>query len=872
MMENRILQKIARSVDNTTFTLDLHGEGLEELPDSIANLTSLRSLDLWNNSLTDISALRNLKRLQSLDLGSNNLTDISALRNLTQLQKLDLSSNKLTDISILKELPGLQVVCLNHNQLSHIPDWLAEAPQLLKLYLFGNPLENVPPELLGEDEASSVFLPYMRSFLQQLAVGRDILCEAKLLIVGEGEAGKTSLCRKILDPQAQLPKPHEGTSGIKVSDWTFKEMLSVKSEMENFLQEHDLTIHIWDFAGQEITYATHQFFLTKRSVYALVIDSRRDNPNFDYWLNIIELLSDKSPLVIVKNEKADNKCIIDEKGARARFSNIRHVFETNLMTNRGLSNTVRGIQNLFRTLPHVGEVLPKTWKVVRERLRELELDYIPVYKYRDICWDVGFKDHDNQNQLSEYLHDIGVHLHFQKDPGLAEWIILRPEWATKAVYRVLRDQQVNNALGRFTQEDLDRIWHERIYEPVRSALLQLMCKFQLCYRLPVEDAYIIPQLLPPSQPEIEWSSINDDSTEIQIRYTYEFMPKGIITDFIVAMAVFVERQNWVWRQGVVLASDGARALVVEEPKQSQVSVRVSGRNSHLLLGTIRNEMIKIHKRFKGIKVKRWIPCPCETCHKEPYLFDISRVHEAMRKNAEGLQCQNSFKMIAPNKLLDRVGEGWSDDERPRSLLTHDEASHTKYRQQPSPAPLVVYLSYKWGGKSENLTNVLEEQLNARGLEVIRDKTQIRYRDDIEEFMDMLSSGHCVVVILSDGYLKSLKCMRELVGIFRNEDFCRRVFPVIMADADIHSPHDRYKYIKFWKEEKDKLNTAVCGEDLSLIPEIAKDIQLHDDILRAIDRLSKSLSRMHTLTPDQHQINNFRTIALQIKDRHKKVRR
>ena len=112
-------------------------------------------------------------------------------------------------------------------------------------------------------------------------------------------------------------------------------------EDETSAREEELTVHMWDFAGQEITYATHQFFLTRRSVYALVVDSRRDNPNFDYWLNVVEMLSDKSPLVIVKNEKGDNQCLIDEGGARAKFGNIRDVVSVNLLSNRGLEGAVR---------------------------------------------------------------------------------------------------------------------------------------------------------------------------------------------------------------------------------------------------------------------------------------------------------------------------------------------------------------------------------------------------------------------------------------------------------------------------------------------------------------------------------------------------
>ncbi|NJO90657.1 MAG: hypothetical protein HC831_18130 [Chloroflexia bacterium] len=39
-----------------------------------------------------------------------------------------------------------------------------------------------------------------------------------------------------------------------------------------------------DFAGQDIYHATHRFFLSQRSLYALVSDERKENTDFKYWL------------------------------------------------------------------------------------------------------------------------------------------------------------------------------------------------------------------------------------------------------------------------------------------------------------------------------------------------------------------------------------------------------------------------------------------------------------------------------------------------------------------------------------------------------------------------------------------------------------
>ena len=91
-------------------------------------------------------------------------------------------------------------------------------------------------------------------FRQLREEGEDYIYEAKLLIVGEGGAGKTTLARKIQDPQYQLQKNQKSTEGIDVIKWSFP--------LPD--REREFKVNIWDFGGQEIYYAIYQFFLTKR--------------------------------------------------------------------------------------------------------------------------------------------------------------------------------------------------------------------------------------------------------------------------------------------------------------------------------------------------------------------------------------------------------------------------------------------------------------------------------------------------------------------------------------------------------------------------------------------------------------------------------
>ena len=263
--------------------------------------------------------------------------------------------------------------------------------------------------------------------------------------MGEGGAGKTSLAKKIEDETYELDADETSTEGIDVIRWEF-----------NFQNDRSFRVNIWDFGGQEIYHATHQFFLTKRSLYALVVDTREDNTDLYYWLNIVRLLTNNSPVFVVKNEKQDRTCRVNERQLRSEFLSLKEILATNLKTNRGLDDIKATIQRYISALPHVGQSLPKKWVDVREALESDSRNYISLDEYCQICEANDFRERKDQLQLSDYLHDLGVCLHFQADPLLKKTLILKPEWGTTAVYKALDTKEVKENLGRFSRTQLDR--------------------------------------------------------------------------------------------------------------------------------------------------------------------------------------------------------------------------------------------------------------------------------------------------------------------------------------------------------------------------------------------------------------------------------
>ncbi len=595
---------------------------LTSLPESITQLSNLTWLYLSGNQLTNLpESITQLSNLTWLYLGDNQLTNLpESITKLSNLTRLNLSKNQLTNLpESITNLSNLTRLYLRRNQLKNLPESITKLSDLTRLDLSKNPLETPPLEVAEKGIAA------IRDYFEQLKQDSDYLYEAKLLIVGEAGAGKTTLAKKIQDPDYQL-KEEDSTQGIDVINWHFP-----------YNKERDFRVNTWDFGGQEIYHATHQFFLTKRSLYILLIDNRKEDDNLYYWLNLVQLLSDNSPLLIIKNEKQDRERDIDQPGLRGQFTNLEKTLATNLKTNSGLGVILDHIKHYLRNLPHVGQVLPKTWKRVREVLEQDPRDSISLEEYWRICEENQITERSYQSQLSGYLHDLGVCLHFQDDPLLNKAVILKPTWGTDAVYKVLDNPTVRQNRGRFTRQDLADIWQEKQYENARDELLQLMIKFKLCYKIPnTRDTHIAPQLLEESQPPYNWQETNN----LILRYTYEFLPKGIIIQFIVAMHRHIWQQQYVWKNGVVLEKEETKAEVIEYYGKREIKIRVVGKHKRDLLTTVTYELDKIHDSYQRLKYNKLIPCHCQECKpsQKPYFYEYNQLRERIFHNRLEVEC------------------------------------------------------------------------------------------------------------------------------------------------------------------------------------------------------------------------------------------
>ena len=170
MTEAELLEIIAKAAREGATALSLLGKGIKTIHPEIATLTSLNTLYLSYNQITEIpESLTNLTSLTTLYLHNNQITEIpESLTNLTSLKELDLRSNPLL----------------------------------------------IPVEILEDYENPAAILSYW----QKLKQGeRKRLNEAKVILVGRGDVGKTSLVKRLIDNDFNANEPK--TEGINIREW-----------------------------------------------------------------------------------------------------------------------------------------------------------------------------------------------------------------------------------------------------------------------------------------------------------------------------------------------------------------------------------------------------------------------------------------------------------------------------------------------------------------------------------------------------------------------------------------------------------------------------------------------------------------------------
>ncbi|XP_053373188.1 uncharacterized protein LOC128546534 [Mercenaria mercenaria] len=264
----------------------------------------------------------------------------------------------------------------------------------------------------------------------------------------------------IQDHRIHQQKEMNGHSG---DPFPLKKVLLAMEENENVKE----TIHLWDFGGQFVFYATHQLFHSRHAVYLLVFDLSKpldhlvkddEHPDcaksatksmkdyIEFWVNSVHSFvsskDGKQPQIVLVGTHTDKLKDV-KKEAQEYFEAVRRLFDGSTLRMHlhpktfemsGTDLTDKAIQPLRETIFDIGRAniqnIPARWIPLEKALTEIrDENIIHLKRLQEIDGSLKYPINKEEHLkfFLEFHHTKGTILYFD-DSKLAQFVVLNPPY------------------------------------------------------------------------------------------------------------------------------------------------------------------------------------------------------------------------------------------------------------------------------------------------------------------------------------------------------------------------------------------------------------------------------------------------------------
>ena len=457
-----------------------------------------------------------------------------------------------------------------------LPEWMHEFTRLQRLNLSGCKVDSIPSGIIHlglpfyVDEIPSerdygivlydvtlhkgdlTLFSYPNEVIESYYSGeKGLVRECKVIFLGDGAAGKSSLIERILYNRFNYESPP--TEGVAMSKWP------------TTVQGIPYTLRILDFGGQEIMHAMHRCFLTSHTVYVVVCESR-DDTEIDHvavrWLETVKAFAPGCPVILALNKVDLNQNVsVNEKILKRRNPQLQYIIKTSAKQDNGIDELINAIQAAVPGCINSIEANANMLNIKRE-LEEMRKDYISAKEYQDICSSHNVFDPHMQRYLLDYFKDLGVAYFYetsQLNTILESLRVLNPAWLTNGIYRLiirapengfLEHSIIRNTLGKRNPMD---IAPDKLYSSEETEfILYVMRMFEISHNIQT-GIEMIPMKMPKTPPD----SIDSfqKSTALHLRWESTYIPNNLIHRLMIRKVLELD-MSCVWRTGGIFRGEG----------------------------------------------------------------------------------------------------------------------------------------------------------------------------------------------------------------------------------------------------------------------------------------------------------------------------
>ncbi|EGG24144.1 leucine-rich repeat-containing protein [Cavenderia fasciculata] len=687
--------------------LNLGHNLLSLLPPTFANLSKLKTLSMEGNQFTSLpNEILQLSQLQELILENNLIGSLpSDINHLSNLRILNLRLNKLDILpASIGQLSNLTILNLAQNAITQLRPTMGLLSGLSELKLDGNPLRTPPPEILHQG------LQAILDYLKDLIKGQEQCYRMKLMIVGQENVGKTTLLKTLRDRKKKpsVAGPNISTDGIVIDNWVFNgqfDDIDVDSGRP-IKKKQDITLSVWDFAGQEIYYTTHQFFLSERSVYIVAwnIILEEEASRVEFWLQSITTRTKDAPIIIVgthldDSNKASAKAVKKKMLEKylPRFPNIRAIKMVSCTNGKGISSLRETLEEIVQSQPTMGESLPRSYmlleNLVKEETKKRIIPTIPWQEFVQMGTICTITDEAELLRATMFLNQLGSLVYFSKELGLKQFVILDPQWITVMLSSIITTKHSYAKDGILAHKSLKQIWRPPQYpENLHPHLIMLLEKFEISYNLggPLKKTSLeqidengqslIPSLLPNERPASFaslWTAYNPKLHQEQFgrNYEFEFIPNGFFSRLMVRILNFAKTEaRCYWRNGMLLQRQDEQIFIEMIPSRKLMCFTVRGKQSAQLSRDVIETIQSLLDDSFRLECSVYVPCihciKSNAAH--PSKFSLESCENAAVKGIPYLKCQGRFQVRTDLLVPDLVMSNFTGSKISYSHLSLDE--------------------------------------------------------------------------------------------------------------------------------------------------------------------------------------------------------
>jgi len=422
---------------------------------------------------------------------------------------------------------------------------------------------------------------------------------ARVILLGNGGAGKTSLVRKIIDPSAKISTQKE-TPRIEISHYTHE----------------SIAVDFWDFGGQVMMHSTHTFFLSPEASYIIVCNARADEQP-DSWIEMLRHSlqpKEKINLFIVYTH-------VDSEDEKKNFSKYRKhalarkygkYFKLSYATHSSTQlDTVAFTalkEQLFRQIEAQGS--QKSYASLVEAYKKKR--DTPTITYRALLESKGDFAGDDALYVKQFMvYGLVFPMVQKRVYGDDDVFVWQKHWLTYGVYELINSTLTRKNNGFLTKSDFKTILFggKKRYIRKDGSLASRDSKQTIetiAYDKGIETLYtivhnygwaiesqgvggglIFPHAVKLDEPEYRVltpyvEGLKDEDIVLEVLLGY--VPMGFFFDFVTLADKHIKNPELLWRSGVILfdqMDDETFAYVQMQAQSMHLEIR--GKNRAFLM-------------------------------------------------------------------------------------------------------------------------------------------------------------------------------------------------------------------------------------------------------------------------------------------------